>query len=138
MGGECHDSIALLLSLHVASAYANYMQHPPSSNGDSSEAPTTAFASASGSSLTASASSKLSQLSSPAPSAFQTLPVPVTVLDSYWDSVTELLWTRFESVADANIHSLRAFDPERLDHVDPLPHYVSYKYKLDKAFMSFI
>lgn len=124
MCGDCHDSIALLLSIHVAASYANYMQHPPASGGESAAAAASVAAAASAS-AGGSNSNRLSQMNSPAPSAFQTLPVAVTVLDSYWDSVLELLWTRFDTIASANLHSLRAFDPERLDHVDPLPHYVS-------------
>ena len=113
MCGDCHDAIALLLSLHVASAYANYMQHPPSSSAESAEASASASSSASASASAASASSanKLRQLNSP---LAQCLPDSACARHGarlLWDSVLELLWTRFETVATANLHSLRAFDP---------------------------
>ena len=43
---------------------------------------------------------------------------------SYWGNLLSHLWPRFEHVMEANITSIREFNPQRLGHVDTRPHYV--------------
>ena len=47
-------------------------------------------------------------------------------LDRYWDSIVNTIWTRFNSVFQLNIQSIRDCDPLRMKTVDQRPHLVRF------------
>lgn len=48
----------------------------------------------------------------------------VPVLNVYWDTQIELLLTRFDTIVQSNISSLRMCDINKIGHIDERPHYV--------------
>jgi len=52
----------------------------------------------------------------------------VPSLDSYWDSIVEILWPRFELIFQLQIQSIRSIDFDRLINIDSRPHYITRRY----------
>ena len=49
-------------------------------------------------------------------------------LDKYWESLTSLIWPRFNMLMQMNTQSIKECDPLKMKAVDQRPHYVTRRY----------
>jgi hypothetical protein len=53
----------------------------------------------------------------------------VVSIDTYWQAIAKLLWTRFETIMSMHNESVKAVDPRKLQTpVDTRPHYLIRRY----------
>lgn len=53
----------------------------------------------------------------------------VVSIDTYWQSIAKLLWSRFETIMNMHDESVKAIDPRKLQTpVDTRPHYIIRRY----------
>lgn len=52
----------------------------------------------------------------------------VPTLDAYWDSLSKVIWPRFDYLFRSHIHSVRSCDPAKLSSCDSRPHFITRRY----------